>query len=240
MESFNHDFSSKHEFGSSSNTWDDAPESSSLNVDGDADASSSSSLFRRSNSDAGGVVILASNRPKRSAGRKKFKETRHPVYRGVRSRNNDKWVCEVREPNKKSRIWLGTYETAEMAARAHDVAALALRGRSACLNFADSMWRLPTPDSTDAKDIRKAASEAAEMFRQPMSPIKNLSGLKNVSEEKDNVFFLDEEVEFGMPGFLASMAEGLLLSPPPSGGSEFNQEDIENEGEEVSLWSFSI
>ncbi|PIA49661.1 hypothetical protein AQUCO_01300436v1 [Aquilegia coerulea] len=235
MESFNKDID---QFGSSSsNTWDSPESSSSLLLDADA-SSSSSSYLRRSNSDAG--VILASNRPKRSAGRKKFRETRHPVYRGVRSRNNDKWVCEVREPNKKSRIWLGTYETAEMAARAHDVAALALRGRSACLNFADSMWRLPVPDSTDAKDIRKAASEAAELFKLPTSP-KNLSRLENVFEEKDNVFYLDEEVEFGLPGFLASMAEGLLLSPPPSGDSELNKEDTGNDCEEVvSLWSFSI
>ncbi|KAB5541436.1 hypothetical protein DKX38_014410 [Salix brachista] len=50
-----------------------------------------------------------------------------------------------------------------MAARAHDVAALALRGRSACLNFADSAWRLPVPASSEAKDIQKAAAEAFQL-----------------------------------------------------------------------------
>ncbi|PIA50715.1 hypothetical protein AQUCO_01200144v1 [Aquilegia coerulea] len=187
-----------------------------------------------SNSDE--EVILASNRPKRNAGRKKFRETRHPVYRGIRSRNNGKWVCEVREPNKKSRIWLGTYETAEMAARAHDVAALALRGRSACINFADSKKVLPIPDSNDSKDIQKAANEAAEMFR---------STVENISEEKDVFESFDEETEFGMPGLLASMAEGLLISPPPSvkndDDDEFNCKQRGNEdNEEISLWSFSI
>ncbi|KAK1322166.1 Dehydration-responsive element-binding protein 1D [Acorus calamus] len=112
-------------------------------------------------------ATVATSRPKRRAGRTKFRETRHPVYKGVRRRNSDKWVCEVREPNKKSRIWLGTFPTAEMAARAHDVAAMALRGRSACLNFADSAWLLPIPGSANAKDIQKAAAEAAEAFRPP-------------------------------------------------------------------------
>ncbi|XP_060180042.1 dehydration-responsive element-binding protein 1D-like [Lycium barbarum] len=113
-----------------------------------------------------GAFLLASSRPKKRAGRKKFKETRHPIYRGVRRRNNNKWVCEVREPSQQKRIWLGTYPTPEMAARAHDVAALTLRGNLATLNFADSRWRLPVPESKDPKDLRQAAVKAAEAFRQ--------------------------------------------------------------------------
>ncbi|MCI96325.1 C-repeat binding factor 6, partial [Trifolium medium] len=42
---------------------------------------------------------------------------------------------------------------------------MALRGRYACLNFADSVWRLPIPVTSNTKDIQKAATEAAEAFR---------------------------------------------------------------------------
>ncbi|KAK1409167.1 hypothetical protein QVD17_35692 [Tagetes erecta] len=184
-------------------------------------------------------VMLASKNPKKRAGRKKFRETRHPVYRGVRRRDSGKWVCEVREPNKKTRVWLGTYPTADMAARAHDVAALAMRGRSACLNFADSLWRLPIPESSNVKDIQKAAVEAAESFR-PMRTDVTCDATEEVEERKEvtrNVFCVDDESVFGMQGMLADMAEGLMLPPPRNVGYDSCQDDLDI-WFDTSLWSF--
>ncbi|GAA0173058.1 hypothetical protein Leryth_006880 [Lithospermum erythrorhizon] len=195
-------------------------------------------------------LILASNNPKKRAGRKKFRETRHPIYRGVRRRNSGKWVCEMREPNKKSRIWLGTYPTVEMAARAHDVAAIALRGKSACLNFADSAWRLHIPASTETKDIQKAATEAAEAFR-PSTKVDEAETLMQVhqigSSEDGNVretseeysaFFMDEDEMFGMPSprLITSMAEGLMMPPP----IQSIDEEAQEQEHLMRLWSFSI
>ncbi|XP_028808206.1 dehydration-responsive element-binding protein 1D-like [Neltuma alba] len=162
---------------------------------------------------------------KRKAGRKKFQETRHPLFRGVRRRNGNRWVCEVREPKKKSRIWLGTYPNPEMAARAHDVAALALRGSSAALNFPDSAWLLPVATSSSAKDIRAAAAEAAHAFRptssnahqnirEPFFSVEEKEKSNSEGGDECRSLFLDEEALYNMPSLLDHMAEGLLLSPP--------------------------
>ncbi|TKY55350.1 Dehydration-responsive element-binding protein 1C [Spatholobus suberectus] len=195
---------------------------------------------------------LASARPKKRAGRRIFKETRHPVYRGVRRRNNDKWVCEVRVPNDKStRIWLGTYPTPEMAARAHDVAALTLRGKSACLNFADSAWRLPLPASTNAKEIRRVAAEAAVAVAAEDScgEQRNVNAVAD-SEVSSSDVSVDEDANKGFQGlydldeitmpdeWLQSMANEPLRSP--TFVTYVRDWNFVEDDAEVSLWSFSV
>lgn len=158
-------------------------------------------------------------------------------YKGVRRRKWGKYVSEIRLPKSRERIWLGSHDTAEKAARAFDAALFCLRGRKAKFNFPDNPPEIPNGGSLSPGAIQDAAARFAQSAHMDQ-PIAMAEYSDSQSEIPLDNAFLDQVLAVGSGnnwpdyGLFSGVDEFLIPHV------DYYWTDANNEGMSSSLWNF--